>query len=162
MFALTHFLRLMYTLGSHKSGISSDLKKSDPYYGRSGNLYFKRYQYLLSSPFCCCCLPCNHCSNWTWVVEEMFAYGYRLRSTHCREFHYLKLCRLAYFVRTTRLLPNPGHESLHIMSSNVMTPPTTLLFVICCFKLCCYPAMVTDPDPFYYTNIRILEKVLYV
>ena len=20
---------------------------------------------------CCCCLPCNHCSNWTWVVEEI-------------------------------------------------------------------------------------------
>ena len=22
---------------------------------------------------CCCCLPCNHFSNWTWVVEEIFA-----------------------------------------------------------------------------------------
>ena len=40
---------------------------------------------------CCCCLPCNHCSNWTWVVEEILAFGTRLRSTHCREFNYLKL-----------------------------------------------------------------------
>ena len=24
---------------------------------------------------CCCCLPCNHCSIWTWVVEEILAYG---------------------------------------------------------------------------------------
>ena len=23
---------------------------------------------------CCCCLPCNHCSNWTWVVEEILAF----------------------------------------------------------------------------------------
>ena len=33
---------------------------------------------------CCCCLPCNHCSNWTWVVEETLANVNRLRSTHCR------------------------------------------------------------------------------
>ena len=25
---------------------------------------------------CCCCLPCNHCSNWTWVVEEILAFWY--------------------------------------------------------------------------------------
>ena len=30
-----------------------------------------------------CCLQCNHCSKWTWVVEEIFAFGNRLRSTHC-------------------------------------------------------------------------------
>ena len=54
---------------------------------------------------CCCCLPCNHCRrSWTWVVEEILAFGNRLRSTHCREFNYLKLCRPAYFVRTTQLL----------------------------------------------------------
>ena len=41
---------------------------------------------------CCCCLPCNHCSNWTWGVLEFLAFGTRLRSTHCREFKYLKLC----------------------------------------------------------------------
>ena len=34
---------------------------------------------------CCCCLPCNHCSNFTWVVEEILAYGNRLRSTPCRD-----------------------------------------------------------------------------
>ena len=60
----------------------------------------------------CCCLPCNHCINWTWVVEEILAFGTRLRSTHCKEFNYLKPCRPAYFVRTTQLLPHPGHEWL--------------------------------------------------
>ena len=43
-------------------------------------------------------LTCNHCSNWTWVVEEILAFGTRLRSTHCREFNYLKLCRPAYLL----------------------------------------------------------------
>ena len=47
---------------------------------------------------CCCCLPCTHCSNWTWVADQILAYGYRLHSTHYREFLYLKLCRPAYFV----------------------------------------------------------------
>ena len=46
----------------------------------------------------------------TWVVEEILAYDNRLRSTHCREFHYMKLCRPAYFVGTTQLLPHPGYE----------------------------------------------------
>ena len=45
-----------------------------------------------------------------WVVEEILGFGTRLRSTHCREFNYLKLCRPDYFVRTTQLLPHPGHE----------------------------------------------------
>ena len=36
---------------------------------------------------CCCCLLCNHCNNWTWVVEVFLAFGTRLRSTHCREFY---------------------------------------------------------------------------
>ena len=53
---------------------------------------------------CCCCLPCNHCSNWTWFVKEILAFGTRLRSTHCKEFNYLKLSRPAYFIRTTQLL----------------------------------------------------------
>ena len=57
----------------------------------------------LQSGCCCCCLLCNHCSNRTWVVEEILAFGNRLRSTHCREFHYLKLCRPAFFVRTNQL-----------------------------------------------------------
>ena len=26
---------------------------------------------------CYCCLPCYNCSNWTWVVEEILAYGDR-------------------------------------------------------------------------------------
>jgi len=59
---------------------------------------------------CCCCLPYNHCSNWTWVVKEILAFGIRLRSTHCRDFNYLKLCRPAYFVRTTKSLPHPSHD----------------------------------------------------
>ena len=44
------------------------------------------------------------------LLEEILAIGTRLRSTHWREFNYLKLCRPAYFVRTTQLLPHPGHE----------------------------------------------------
>ena len=43
-------------------------------------------------------------------VEEILAFGTRLHSTHCREFNYLKLCSPAYFVRTTQLLPYPGHK----------------------------------------------------
>ena len=27
-------------------------------------------------------VPCNYCSNWKWVVEEILAYVNRLRSTH--------------------------------------------------------------------------------
>ena len=57
-----------------------------------------------------CCRCCNHLSNWMWVVEEILAFGTRLRSRRCREFNYLKLCRPAYFVRTTQLLHHPGHE----------------------------------------------------
>ena len=45
-----------------------------------------------------------------WVVEEMFAFRNRIGSTHCREFLYVKLCRHADFVRTTQLIPQPGHE----------------------------------------------------
>ena len=32
---------------------------------------------MLSPLVCCCCLPCNHCSNWTWVVEEILAFWYK-------------------------------------------------------------------------------------
>ena len=46
------------------------------------------------------------------VVEEILAFGNRLRSMHYREFNYLKLCRPAYFVRTTQLLPHPGHVNI--------------------------------------------------
>ena len=31
--------------------------------------WFAHWLYL-----CCCCLPCNHCSIWTWVVKEIFAF----------------------------------------------------------------------------------------
>ena len=44
-----------------------------------------------------CYLPCNHRSRYTWVVEEMWIYSNRLRSTRCREFFLLKLCRPACF-----------------------------------------------------------------
>ena len=57
-----------------------------------------------------CSLPCNHCSNWTWIVEEILAYGYRLRSKFFLEFQYLKLYLPAYFVRATQLLPHPDLE----------------------------------------------------
>ena len=57
---------------------------------------FLRYHLPCIYTCCCCCLPCNH---WTWVVEEFQPFGDRLRFTHCREFLYVKLCRLQ-----TRLL----------------------------------------------------------
>ena len=44
------------------------------------------------------------------VVEEILAYDKRLRSTHCGEFHYMKLSRPTYLVKTTQSLPHPGHE----------------------------------------------------
>ena len=66
-----------------------------------------------ASPFKLHIVVVYHITNlaiWTRVFEDILAYGKRLRSTHCREFHYLKLCGPAYFVRTTQLLPHPGHE----------------------------------------------------
>ena len=56
-------------------------------------LYFRPSFNLIVLQCCCCCLPCNNCSNWAWVVEEHLANGNRLRSTHCRELNYVKLCR---------------------------------------------------------------------
>ena len=44
------------------------------------------------------CLPYDNCSG-HGVIEEIFTYGNRLRSTHYRN----TLCRPAYFVRTTKL-----------------------------------------------------------
>ena len=34
------------------------------------------------------------------LLKKCWPFGNRLRSTHCREFNYLKLCRPAYFVIT--------------------------------------------------------------
>ena len=36
-----------------------------------------------------------------WMVQEIFAHGNRLSSTHFREFPYLKLCRPACFILMT-------------------------------------------------------------
>ena len=44
------------------------------------------------------------------LSNKFWPFGTRLHSTHCREFNYLKLCRPAYFISTTQLLPHPGHE----------------------------------------------------
>ena len=38
------------------------------------------------------------------LLKKFWPFGTRLSSTHCRKFNYLKLCRPAYFVRTTQLL----------------------------------------------------------
>ena len=38
------------------------------------------------------------------LLKKFWPFGTRLRSTHCREFNYLILCRPAYFIRTTQLL----------------------------------------------------------
>ena len=54
-----------------------------------------RFLYILSQ-YVYTCLPCNHCSSWTWIVEEMLADGSRLRSTHFKKFPYFKICSPAY------------------------------------------------------------------
>ena len=42
--------------------------------------------YKICCSFCCC--PCKH---WTWVAEEILAYGKKLRSTHCKELPLFKI-----------------------------------------------------------------------
>ena len=44
----------------------------------------------------CLCLPCNRSINLALVVEEMLAYGNRLRSTYSSEFHYLDYAGFVY------------------------------------------------------------------
>ena len=99
------FITLLYTTSYPGYPVTGDLMN---FIGESvaASLYLLGRPVLqqfvkLEKVCCCCCLPCDHCSNWTWVVEEILAYSIKLRFTHCREFHYLKLCRPAYFVRTT-------------------------------------------------------------
>ena len=58
---------------------------------------------------CCCCLPCTIVAIGHGMLKKFWPFGTRLRSTHFREFNYLKLCRPAYFIRTTQLLPHPSH-----------------------------------------------------
>ena len=73
----------------------------------------------------------NQCGSTSVIVAKKYL-AYCTYSTHCRNFPYLKLCRPAYIVRTTQLLPHPSHEwwhGLHIMSFNVMTTPTTAFFI---------------------------------
>ena len=99
----------------------------------SGGLWKMR---IRLEDICCCGLPCNHCSNWTWVVEEILAFGTRLRSTHCREFNYLKLCRPAYFVRTTQLYQ---FASVRLTLAEVASPSCRTLRG--CRSSCwCYPS----------------------
>ena len=52
----------------------------------------------------CCCLPCAHCSNWTWFVAEILAFVNRLRSTHCRLDHVVKETRIQKLEQTVRAL----------------------------------------------------------
>ena len=51
------------------------------------------------SGWCCCCLPSNHCINSTWVVEEILAFGNRLRSTHRRDFNFWNFADPLTFTR---------------------------------------------------------------
>ena len=37
-------------------------------------------------------------------TKKFWPFGTRLRSTHCREFNYLKLYRPSYFIRTTQYI----------------------------------------------------------
>ena len=74
------------------------------------------YVYIYKS-ICCCLRRLSFCSNWTWVVEEILAYGNRLRSMHCREFPYFKLCRHAYLVRTNQCTVCPrSRDSFYIVT----------------------------------------------
>ena len=66
-------------------------------------LFIRKDIRLILLYLCCCCLPCNHCSNWTCVVEEILAFGNRLRSTNCREFNYYQ-----------KVYPTHSKRTLHI------------------------------------------------
>ena len=70
----------------------------------------------------CCC--CSHVSIVAYGHMESLKFFWHqpngLRFTHRRT-----ICRPAYFVETTQLLPHPGHwvlTGLHVKSFNVMTP----------------------------------------
>ena len=51
--------------------------------------------------------------------KEILTFGYRLHTTHCREFHYLKLCRPVYFVRTNQFIggTDPAYSALIYFSN---------------------------------------------
>ena len=51
------------------------------------------YLTLVMSSVCWCC----------YLTKKFWPFGTRLRSMHCRELNYLKLCRPAYFISTTLL-----------------------------------------------------------
>ena len=46
------------------------------------------------------------------LMKKFWPFGTTLRSTHCREFNCLKLCRPAYFIRTTIYRHNPGPQAV--------------------------------------------------
>ena len=58
-------------------------RSTGPPHSRRRGLSSSRLPYTL----CCCCLPCKHCTVIILVVEEILAYGNRLRFTHSKEFH---------------------------------------------------------------------------
>ena len=43
-------------------------------------------------------------ANGHGVLKKVSPFGNRMRSTHCREFLYMKLCSPAYYARTTQFL----------------------------------------------------------
>ena len=63
---------------------------------------------------CCCCYHVTIVAIGHGLLKKFGLFGNRLRSTHCREFLYMKQCRPAYFNRTTQLLPYPGHEQRQV------------------------------------------------
>ena len=84
---------------------------------------------------CCCSLSCHHWCNLTRLLKKFWPLGNRLRSTHYREFLYMKLCRPA--LTSLELLNyylTLAMSSLHIMSFIVMTPSTTVFFI--CWVAC--------------------------
>ena len=103
---------LASTLSESISKIEQRETKRSAYYELL-TYYAEVKKYFL---LCCCCLPCTIEAIGHGLLKKFWPFGTRLRSTHCREFNYLKLCRPAYFIRTTQLLPHPHITSLIAVS----------------------------------------------
>ena len=74
------------------------------------------------------------------LLKKFWPFGTRLRSTYCREFNYIKLCSLAYFIRTTQqsisitvVTGKPGSLS-QLLNTQEMFKPRALKAVIKIFK----------------------------
>ena len=64
--------------------ISCKLLPTQQHWG-TPQLVYRRLKLFFSYMLCCCCLPCH------WLLKNFWPFGNRLRSTHCREFLFMKL-----------------------------------------------------------------------